>query len=82
MSSTALEYWFGERDEAAERRKWDADLATIAERFGQLDGVRGEVLEPSGVDKVPRLKIVWDRARFPLDGQRAARTRCSTASRA
>ena len=34
----------------------------------QLDGVRGEVLEPSGVDKVPRLKIVWDRARFPLDG--------------
>ena len=64
----ALEYWFGERDEAAERRKWDADLATIAERFGQIDGVRGEVLEPSGVDKVPRLKIVWDRARFPIDG--------------
>ena len=30
----ALEYWFGERDEAAERRKWDADLATIAERLG------------------------------------------------
>ena len=29
----ALEYWFGERDEAAERRKWDADLATIAERL-------------------------------------------------
>ena len=29
---------------------------------------RGEILEPSGVDKVPRLKIVWDRARFPLDG--------------
>ena len=69
----ALEYWFGERDEAAERRKWDADLAMIAERFGQIDGVRGEVLEPSGVDKVPRLKIVWDRARFPLDGTGLAR---------
>ncbi len=64
----ALEYWFGERDEAAERRKWDSDLATIAERFGALDGVRGELLEPSGVDKVPRLKVVWDRPRFPLDG--------------
>jgi len=46
----------------------DADLAMIAERFGQIDGVRGEVLEASGVDKVPRLKIVWDRARFPIDG--------------
>jgi L-seryl-tRNA(Ser) seleniumtransferase len=64
----ALEYWFGERDEAAERRKWDADLAAIAERFGQIDGVHGEVLEPSGVDKVPRLKVIWDRARFPIDG--------------
>jgi hypothetical protein len=64
----ALEYWFGERDEAAERRKWDADLATMAERLGRIDGVRGEVLEPTGVDKVPRLKITWDRDRYPLDG--------------
>src|ERR1041384_6024766 len=32
---TALEYWFGERDEAAERRQWDSHLATIAERYGQ-----------------------------------------------
>jgi hypothetical protein len=64
----ALEYWFGGRDEAAEHRKWDTDIAIIAERLGALDGVRGEVLEPSGVDKVPRLKVMWDRARFPLDG--------------
>src|SRR3954463_12807214 len=64
----ALEYWFGERDEDAERRKWDADLATIAERFSALDGVQSEVLAPSGVDKVPRLKVIWDRGRFPLDG--------------
>ena len=64
----ALEYWFGGRDEDAERRKWDDDLATIAERFGALDGVHSEVLPASGVDKVPRLKIIWDRGRFPLDG--------------
>src|SRR4051812_35923551 len=64
----ALEYWFGERDEAAERRKWDADLAAIAERLGALDGIRGEIIEPTGVDKVPRLKIIWDRGRFPIDG--------------
>src|SRR5256885_1165123 len=65
---TALEVWFGERDEAAERRKWHDDCATIAERLGQLDGVRGEIVEPEGVDQVPRLKIVWERGRFPLDG--------------
>src|SRR3954471_20318977 len=64
----ALEYWFGERDENAERRKWDDDLATIAERLQALVGVQGEVLAPSGVDKVPRLKVIWDRSRFPLDG--------------
>jgi len=64
----ALEYWFEERDPAAERHKWDEDCAIIAERVARLDGVHGEVLEPEGVDRVPRLKIVWDRARFPLDG--------------
>ncbi|HKS89357.1 MAG TPA: aminotransferase class V-fold PLP-dependent enzyme [Stellaceae bacterium] len=65
---TALEYWFERRDPAAERRKWDADLAAIAERLGQLPGVGGEIVEPAGVDRVPRLTIRWDRARYPLDG--------------
>jgi D-glucosaminate-6-phosphate ammonia-lyase len=64
----ALEVWFEERDEAAERHKWNEDCTIIAERVARLDGVHGEVLEPEGVDRVPRLKIVWDRARFPLDG--------------
>jgi D-glucosaminate-6-phosphate ammonia-lyase len=64
----ALEVWFGARDPAAERRKWDDDCAIIAERLAQIDGVHGELLEPEGVDRVPRLKIVWDAGRFPLDG--------------
>ena len=64
----ALEYWFEERDIAAERKKWDDDLATLAERLTRLDGVRGEIMAPSGVDRVPRLNIVWDRGRFPLNG--------------
>src|SRR3954454_7212509 len=65
---TALEYWFGERDTAAERQKWFDDCAAIAERLWQLDGVHGEVVAPEGVDRVPRLKIVWDRSRYPLNG--------------
>jgi L-seryl-tRNA(Ser) seleniumtransferase len=64
----ALEVWFGARDAAAERRKWDEDCAMVAARLSQLAGVHGEVIEPEGVDRVPRLKIVWDRSRYPLDG--------------
>src|SRR5713101_738963 len=64
----ALEVWFEGRDPGAERQKWYDDCAMIAERLGRIDGVRGEVLEPEGVDRVPRLKIVWDQGRFPLDG--------------
>jgi len=64
----ALEYWFGERDADAERARWDSDCATIAARVAQIPGVESEVVAPAGVDRVPRLKIVWDRARYPLDG--------------
>jgi hypothetical protein len=64
----ALEYWFEERDPAAERAKWDSDCATIAARVAEIPGVASEVLEPAGIDRVPRLKIVWDRERYPLDG--------------
>src|SRR5437660_8159986 len=64
----ALEYWFEERDTAAERQKWYDDCAMIAERLKTLDGTECEILEPQGVDRVPRLKIGWDTSRFPLAG--------------
>jgi len=64
----ALECWFEERDPAAERRRWDEDCRAIADRLTELDGVRCEVIEPEGVDRVPRLRIEWSRGRFPLDG--------------
>jgi D-glucosaminate-6-phosphate ammonia-lyase len=65
---TALEYWFGERDTAAERQKWYEDCRVIADRVATIPGARGEIVEPQGVDRVPRLKIVWDREKYPLDG--------------
>ncbi len=40
----------------------------MAARLKELGGISSEVLEPHGVDRVPRLKIIWDRSRFPLDG--------------
>jgi D-glucosaminate-6-phosphate ammonia-lyase len=65
---TAVEYWFEERDRTAERQQWYADLAVIAERAGRASGVRSEIIEPEGVDRVPQLRIFWDRAQCPLDG--------------
>jgi D-glucosaminate-6-phosphate ammonia-lyase len=64
----ALEYWFEERDSAAERSRWDNDCATIAARVAEIPGVSSEIVAPAGVDRVPRLKIVWNRERYPLDG--------------
>jgi L-seryl-tRNA(Ser) seleniumtransferase len=65
---TALEYWFEQRDHAAERQKWYDDLAVITERIGRIPGVRSEVVEPAGVDLVPRARVSWDSARHPIDG--------------
>jgi L-seryl-tRNA(Ser) seleniumtransferase len=65
---TAVEYWFQERDRRAERQKWYDDIAVIGERVERLSGVRGEVIEPEGVDLVPRLRLSWDRAKYPIDG--------------
>jgi uncharacterized pyridoxal phosphate-dependent enzyme len=64
---TAVEHWFEERDHAAERQRWHDDLAVIAERVGRLPGTSGDIIEPSGVDRVPRLRISWD-PQYALDG--------------
>jgi L-seryl-tRNA(Ser) seleniumtransferase len=56
---TAVEHWFEERDHTVERQQWYDDLAVIAERVAALPGAGGEVIEPSGVDRVPRLRVFW-----------------------
>jgi D-glucosaminate-6-phosphate ammonia-lyase len=65
---TAVEYWFEERDRTAERQQWYDDLAVVAERVGRVPGVRSDIIEPHGIDLVPRLRICWDRALYPIDG--------------
>jgi D-glucosaminate-6-phosphate ammonia-lyase len=64
----ALEVWFERRDPAAELRRWDGDLAAVASRLA-MPGVSTEVVSPQDVVRVPRLKIVWDRAYFAIDGE-------------
>src|SRR5215472_17097405 len=64
----AVEYWFEERDHAAERQQWYDDLAVITDRVSSVPGADGEVIEPGGVDRVPRLRVFWDCSQYPLDG--------------
>ena len=68
--STALEYWFEERDHAAERQKWYDDLRgdrRAASR--QLHGVRRRGHRARAASTGCRgCKIVWDRWQYPLDG--------------
>ncbi|HYZ41671.1 MAG TPA: aminotransferase class V-fold PLP-dependent enzyme, partial [Stellaceae bacterium] len=64
---TAVEHWFEERNHAAERQKWYDDLAVITERIRALPGAGGEILQPEGVDRVPRLRAFWD-ADYAIDG--------------
>src|SRR5437660_2946037 len=65
---TAVEHWFEERDHAAEKQQWYDDLEAIAEGVAALPGAGSELIEPSGVDRVPRLRIFWDRWQYPLEG--------------
>ncbi len=63
----ALEVWFGTRDAAAEMARWRNDLAEIAGWVATV-GARAAVLEPEGVERVPRLLVRWDAAQVGLDG--------------
>ncbi len=64
----AVEYWFETRDAAAELRRWRADVQTVAERLARVSDAVTEVIEPEGVEKVPKLRVLWDAKRIPIDG--------------
>jgi len=63
---TAVEYWLEERDAAAELKHWHDDLQRIAQLVAQVPGVTSEVVDPSGVVRVPVLRVRWDG--IALDG--------------
>ncbi len=51
-----------------ERQRCYDDCMLIAERLKQMPRVLGEIVEPEGVDRVPRLRIAWDRWHYPIGG--------------
>ncbi|MDR3538850.1 MAG: PLP-dependent transferase [Acetobacteraceae bacterium] len=65
----ALEYWFGERDSAAEEQRWSDDLATIAKALQGLDGIETTVVAPRWTVRVPSLMISWDETRYGITNE-------------
>jgi D-glucosaminate-6-phosphate ammonia-lyase len=63
---TAVEYWLEERDETAELQRWHDDLQEIVRRVAEVPGVSSDVIEPSGVVRVPALRVRWNG--IALDG--------------
>jgi L-seryl-tRNA(Ser) seleniumtransferase len=64
----AVEYWFNERDHAGERKKWNNDLKTISDKVAKVAGVKAEIIQPSGVERVPRLRVSWDKSKLAITG--------------
>jgi D-glucosaminate-6-phosphate ammonia-lyase len=63
---TAVEYWLQERDGVAELQHWHHDLQQISRHVAQVPGVTSEVIQPTGVVRVPVLRVRWDG--IALDG--------------
>ncbi|HEX5328364.1 MAG TPA: aminotransferase class V-fold PLP-dependent enzyme, partial [Acetobacteraceae bacterium] len=59
---SALEHWFDDRDHAAERVAWQADLETIARKVTAVRGVETRIHPPAGSVKVPLLEVSWAQA--------------------
>ena len=64
----ALEVWFEHRDPAAELRRWNEDLASVA-AWLKLPDMTTQIVPPHGVVRVPRLLVSWDRAKVAVDGE-------------
>src|SRR5262249_11478552 len=70
---TAVEMWV-KRDHDGEWKRWNAWLDTIARRVSALEGVTTQVVQPEGLsNKTPSLLVLWDRARYGVDGEAVAK---------
>jgi len=62
----AVDYWFTERDEAAEDARWRRDVETIVAEVNKVPGVKARLREPAGVDRVPVAHVAWDGVAVPI----------------
>jgi L-seryl-tRNA(Ser) seleniumtransferase len=70
----AVEMWM-RRDHDAEWKRWTSWLEHVAKRVSAVEGVTTTMVQPRGLsNRMPSLRVWWDRDRFGLTGEAAART--------
>ena len=70
----AVEMWM-KRDHDAEWKRWTSWLDSVARRVSTIDGVTTNVVQPRGLsNRMPSLRVLWDRKRFGLAGEAVVQT--------
>ena len=70
----AVEMWM-KRDHDAEWKRWTSWLENVAKRVSTIDGVTTTIVQPRGLsNRMPSLKVYWDRKRFGLGGDAVVKT--------
>jgi L-seryl-tRNA(Ser) seleniumtransferase len=70
----AVEMWM-KRDHDAEWKRWTSWLESVARRVSTIDGVTTTIVQPRGLsNRMPSLKVYWDRKRFGLGGEAVVKT--------
>jgi len=65
----AVEMWM-KRDHDAEWKQWTSWLEYVGGRVKTIDGVTTEITQPRGLsNRMPSLKVWWDRKKFGLGGE-------------
>jgi L-seryl-tRNA(Ser) seleniumtransferase len=70
----AVEMWM-RRDHDAEWKRWTSWLEHVARRVSSVEGVTTSIVQPVGLsNRMPSLKVWWDRRRLGLSGDAVVRT--------
>jgi len=70
----AVEMWM-KRDHEAEWKRWTSWLEHVQRRVSAIDGITTSIVQPVGLsNRMPSLRIWWDRNRFGLTGEAVVRT--------
>ncbi|HEY3120004.1 MAG TPA: aminotransferase class V-fold PLP-dependent enzyme [Vicinamibacteria bacterium] len=70
----AVEMWM-KRDHDAEWKQWTSWLEQIGRRVSTIDGVTTSIVQPRGLsNRMPSLRVFWDRKRLGLSGDAVIKT--------
>jgi len=70
----AVEMWM-KRDHDAEWKRWTSWLESVARRVSAIDGVTTSIVPPRGLsNRMPSLRVFWDRKRFGVTGDAVVKT--------